>query len=107
MVWKFFKNSPNLKNYKMDYSKIDKIKDKNIDVNSFASIANDPMAEIDKNLSWETSALNTFKLMELIKKNKIRKYIMLHQVLFMELKKIKELQSKNLLEWYLFIIKLK
>ena len=65
------------------------------------------MAELDKNLSWETSALNTFKLMEFIKKIKLEKYFMLHQVLFMELKKIKELQRKNLLDPYLFIIKLK
>lgn len=34
----------------MDYSSVDKIKDKNIDVViHLASIANDPMAEIDKN----------------------------------------------------------
>ena len=50
MVRTLFKRFQNLKNYKMDYSKIDKIKDKNIDVViHLASIANDPMAEIDKN----------------------------------------------------------
>ena len=38
---------------------------KNIDlVIHLASVANDPMAEIDKNLSWETSALNTMKLLD-------------------------------------------
>ena len=67
----YLKNSQNLKNYKMSYSKIDKIKDKNIDVViHLASIANDPMAEIDKNLSWETSALNTYKLLEFMKYRK-------------------------------------
>ena len=54
----------------MDYSKIDKIKDKNIDVViHLASIANDPMAEIDKNLSWKL-ALNTYKLLEFMKYEK-------------------------------------
>ena len=60
----------------MDYSKIDKIKDKNIDVViHLASIANDPMAEIDKNLSWETSALNTYKLLEFMKYRKIKNFM--------------------------------
>ena len=72
----YLKDSQNLKNYKMDYSKIDKIKDKNIDVViHLASIANDPMAEIDKNLSWETSALNTYKLLEFMKYRKIKKIL--------------------------------
>ena len=72
----YLKNSRNLINYKMDYSYIDKIKDKNIDVViHLASIANDPMAEIDKNLSWETSALNTYKLLEFMKKRKIKKIL--------------------------------
>lgn len=72
----YLKDSQNLKNYKMNYSKIDKIKDKNIDVViHLASIANDPMAEIDKNLSWETSALNTYKLLEFMKYRKIKKIL--------------------------------
>ena len=66
----------NLKNYRMNLSDISKIKDKKFNaVIHLASIANDPMAELDKNLSWETSALNTFKLMNFMKKNKIRKII--------------------------------
>ncbi len=72
----YLKNSRNLINYKMNYSHIDKIKDKNIDVViHLASIANDPMAEIDKNLSWETSALNTYKLLEFMRKRKIKKIL--------------------------------
>ena len=47
----YLKNHPRLKNYKMNYSDIAKIKEKNIDlVIHLASVANDPMAEIDKNL---------------------------------------------------------
>lgn len=72
----YLKNHKNLKNYKMDYANIERIKDKNIDaVIHLASIANDPMAEIDKNLSWETSALNTYRLMEFMKQRKIKKIL--------------------------------
>ncbi len=70
------RSHPNLKNIKMNISEIENIKEKNIDaVIHLASIANDPMAELDKNLSWETSALNSYKLMEFIKKNKIKKIL--------------------------------
>ena len=72
----YLKNHRNLKNIKMNISEIEKLKEKNIKaVIHLASIANDPMAELDKNLSWETSALNTLKLMEFIKKNKIKKIL--------------------------------
>ena len=33
------------------------------------------MAELDKNLSWETSALNTFKLLNFMKKIKAKRII--------------------------------
>ena len=72
----YLKNHSRLKNYKIDYAHIDKVKEKKIDVViHLASISNDPMAEIDKNLSWETSALNTYRLMEFMKKRKIKKII--------------------------------
>ena len=72
----YLKNHPRLKNYKMNYSNISKIKEKNINlVIHLASVANDPMAEIDKNLSWETSALNTMKLLEHLKKIKTKRFI--------------------------------
>ncbi len=72
----YLKNHPRLKNYKMNYSDIAKIKEKNIDLAiHLASVANDPMAEIDKNLSWETSALNTMKLLEHLKKIKTKRFI--------------------------------
>ena len=66
----------NLKNIKLDISEIKKVNLKDVDcIIHLASISNDPMAEIDKNLSWETSALNTMKLMEHIKKFKIKRII--------------------------------
>lgn len=40
-----------------------------------ASIANDPMAELDKNLSWEISLLGTKKLIELAIKKKVKRFI--------------------------------
>ena len=66
----------NLKNLKLDVQNVDELKIKNFDcVIHLASIANDPMAEIDKNLSWEVSALGTLQLMNFCKKNKIKKII--------------------------------
>jgi len=66
----------NLKNLKLDVRNVDQLKVKNFDcVIHLASIANDPMAEIDKNLSWEVSALGTLQLMNFCKKNKIKKII--------------------------------
>lgn len=66
----------NLINIKSNISNIDKYQFKNIDACiHLASIANDPMAELDKNLSWETSALNSYKLLEYLKKNRIKRII--------------------------------
>ena len=65
-----------LNNIKLNLSDIEKLKLKNIDCCiHLASIANDPMAELDKNLSWETSALNSYKLMEYLKKIKVKRII--------------------------------
>jgi len=66
----------NLNNIKSDISNIEKLNLKNIDaVIHLASIANDPMAELDKNLSWETSSLNSVRLMDFCKKIKVKKII--------------------------------
>ncbi len=66
----------NLKNIKLDISNISNLKIKKIDCCiHLASIANDPMAELDKSLSWETSALNTYNLMEFLKKLKTKRII--------------------------------
>tara|TARA_B110000444_G_scaffold249222_1_gene274080 strand:+ start:484 stop:1428 length:945 start_codon:yes stop_codon:yes gene_type:complete len=40
-----------------------------------ASIANDPMADLDKNLSWEISLLGTKKLIEMAIKKKVKRFI--------------------------------
>ena len=95
----YLKNHSRLKNYKMDYSSINKIKDKNIDVViHLASIANDPMAEIDKNLSWETSALNTYRLMEFMKERKIKKILYASSGSVYGIKKEKKVTEESKLE---------
>ena len=61
----FLSKHKNLKVYKCDVRDINKI---NLDgvtsIIHLASIANDPMSELDKNLSWETSSLATMRLIE-------------------------------------------
>ncbi len=95
----YLTDHPRLKNYKMDYAFIDKIKDKNIDaVIHLASIANDPMAEIDKNLSWETSALNTYRLMEFMKERKIKKILYASSGSVYGIKKEKKVTENSKLE---------
>ena len=65
-----------LRNIRSDISNISNLNVKNIDCCiHLASIANDPMAELDKSLSWETSALNTYNLMEFLKKIKAKRLI--------------------------------
>ncbi len=89
----------NLKNYKINLSDVSKIKEKKFNaVIHLASIANDPMAELDKNLSWETSALNTFKLMNFMKKNKIRKIIYASSGSVYGIKKEKKVTEQSSLE---------
>ena len=72
----FLPKHKNLKNIKINVNDIDKIKIKGVDtIIHLASIANDPMAELNKNLSWETSALGTLKLANYAIKNKVRRII--------------------------------
>jgi len=72
----FLPKHKNLKNIKMNVNDIDKISLKGVDtIIHLASIANDPMAELNKNLSWETSALGTFKLLNHAINNKVRRII--------------------------------
>ena len=40
-----------------------------------SAIANDPMGDIDKNITWEVSCSGTMRLCEIAKKNKIQKFI--------------------------------
>ena len=72
----FLPKHKNLKNKKFNISEIDKLSLKGVDcIIHLASIANDPMSDLDKNLSWETSALATFKLMNQAVKYKIKRII--------------------------------
>ena len=65
-----------LNNIKSDISNIQNLNINKVDCCiHLASIANDPMAELDKNLSWETSALNTLNLIEFLKSIKTKRLI--------------------------------
>ena len=69
-------NHKNLKNIKLDVNQIEDIDLKNVNtIIHLASIANDPMAELDKNLSWEASALGTLRLINSALKYKVKKII--------------------------------
>ena len=66
----------NLKNIKLDINDIEKIDLKNVNtIIHLASIANDPMADLDKNLSWEVSALGTLNLINAALKYRVKKII--------------------------------
>jgi nucleoside-diphosphate-sugar epimerase len=66
----------NLIKIKLDVKDINKLNLKNINcIFHLASISNDPMAEIDKNLSWETSALASIELMNFAIKHKVKRII--------------------------------
>ena len=66
----------NLTNIKLNINNINEINLKGINaIIHLASIANDPMADLDENLSWETSALGTYKLIEAALKYNIKKII--------------------------------
>lgn len=72
----FLTKHKNLKIYKNDVREIDKINLKGVEVIiHLASIANDPMSELDKNLSWETSSLATMQLVEKAIQNGVKKII--------------------------------
>ena len=72
----FLKKHKNLKIYKNDVRDINKINLKGVDaIIHLASIANDPMSELDKNLSWETSSLGTMQLIEKAIKNGVKRVI--------------------------------
>ena len=66
----------NLRNIKFDIKNIENFDFKNIDIIiHLASIANDNMFELDKNLSWETSSLATYQLLEKAVKAKVKRFI--------------------------------
>ena len=72
----YLTNHKNLKNIRLDVNQIEDIDLKNVNtIIHLASIANDPMAELDKNLSWEASALGTLRLINSALKYKVKKII--------------------------------
>ena len=72
----YFIKHKNVKNYKMDIKDIGKIDIKNVHTCiHLASIANDPMTDLNPTLSWETSSLGSYLLMEHLIKNKVKKII--------------------------------
>ena len=72
----YFINHPDVKNFNLDINEIDKIDLKNVFACiHLASIANDPMAEMNPAISWETSALGTKRLVERLIKFKVKKII--------------------------------
>jgi nucleoside-diphosphate-sugar epimerase len=65
-----------LKNYSLDILDFNKVNIKGVVACiHLASIANDPMADIDAGLSWDTSALGTKILVDHLIKNKVKKII--------------------------------
>jgi nucleoside-diphosphate-sugar epimerase len=72
----YFIKNKNIKNYQLDINEINKINLKNVYACiHLASIANDPMVDLNQSFSWETSALGTMVLMEQLKKYKVKKII--------------------------------
>ena len=85
------KKNKNLKNYKKNILDIKKNDVKEIDVIiHLASIANDPMGDLNKNLTWEVSCLGTMQLLELAVKNKVKKFIYASSASVYGVKKEKE-----------------
>ncbi len=72
----FLPKNKNLKNIKMDIRDLNRLSLKKIDtIIHLASISNDPMADLDKNLSWETSSLGTLSLINFAFKHKVKRII--------------------------------
>ncbi len=73
----FLKKNRNLTIFKKSILEINHIKiKKKIDlIIHLSSIANDPMADLSPNLSWETSSLGTLELIKFCKKRKVRRII--------------------------------
>jgi nucleoside-diphosphate-sugar epimerase len=72
----YFIKHKKVKNYKLDIRDIGKVKLKNVNTCvHLASIANDPMGDLNPTLCWETSALGSYILMEHLVKNKVKKII--------------------------------
>ncbi len=89
------KRHKNLKKFKENIKNINKLKIDRVDcIIHLASVSNDPMAEIDKNLSWETSALNTMQLMSFALKKKVKRIIYASSGSVYGIKKEKQVTEK-------------
>lgn len=72
----YFIKHKNVKNYKLDLLKIDKINLRGVNACiHLACIANDPMVDLKPAFSWETSVLGTKLLMDQLLKFKVKKVI--------------------------------
>lgn len=70
------KKHKNLRNIKKNILDINSEDLKNVEIIiHLASIANDPMGDLDKNLTWEVSCIGTMKLLDAAIKNKVKKFI--------------------------------
>jgi len=63
-----------------------------------SAIANDPMGDIDKNITWEVSCSGTMRLSEIAKKNKIQKLIYASSASVYGVKKEKKVHENLSLE---------
>jgi len=95
----YLPKNKNLTNLKLDIKNINQNHLKNVNtIIHLASIANDPMSEIDKNLSWEVSCLGTFNLLNNAAKSGVKKIIYASSSSVYGLKKDKNVTEKLSLE---------
>ncbi len=93
----YLEKHSNLKNYKKDVREIKNKDLKNIDtVIHLASIANDPMVELDQGLSWEVSCLGTLQLLNYAIENKVKKIIYASSGSVYGVKKKSEIVHENI-----------
>ncbi len=72
----FLKPHKNLKKIKYDIRNIKNYSFKNYDtIIHLASIANDPMSELDHSLSWDVGTLSTFNILQQARKDKVKNFI--------------------------------
>jgi len=95
----YFINHPDVKNFNLDINEINKVNLKNVFACiHLASIANDPMAEMNPVISWETSALGTKRLVERLISFKVKKIIYASSGSVYGVKKEKKVTEKLSLE---------
>ena len=89
------KKHRNLKNLKKDILKINKYDLNGVDIIlHLASIANDPMGDLNKNITWEISCIGTMQLLESAINNKVKKFIYASSASVYGVKKEKKVTEK-------------